>query len=117
MVTDAHKGCIAAIYLVIAVLFLILGDAYNVNWYAVFFENEHIYTLIVTALLYTTMKSKGWKRVLEIVMIWKLFYIAFNIAVLFEPFNSYRDFTSNPVICVQILWCIIGFSIFQLFRK
>lgn len=114
---DISKGIAAGTLLVLAFLFLSVGDAYNKYWFALFFENIYTYALISTVFVYATIKSKIVKRIYEVVILYFLFYIVFNIAILFEPFNSYKDFTSNPVICVQILWCIIGFSIFQLFRK
>ena len=116
MISDKVKGLIALSYLIVGIVFLSIGDAYNVNWYALFFENEHILGLLALLFVRNTIKSTAWGMVLEVAILWKLFYIVFNLAILFKPFYNYRDFTSNPVICVQILWCIIGFSIIQRFR-
>ena len=116
MISDKVKGLITLAYLIVGLVFLSVGDAYNVNWYALFFENEHVLGFLAFLFVRSTIKSIAWRRVLEIAILWKLFYIIFNLAILFEPFSNYRDFTSNPVICVQIILCIIGFSIIQRFR-
>jgi len=116
MISDRIKGLITLAYLTVGSVFLCIGDAYDTDWFTLFFENEHVLGLLAFLFVHGTIKSTSWKRVLEVAILWKLFYIVFNLAILFEPFYNYRDFTSNPVICVQILWCIIGFSIIQRFR-
>ena len=42
MISDKIKGLIALAYLIIGMVFLSVGDAHDVNWYALFFENEHV---------------------------------------------------------------------------
>jgi hypothetical protein len=117
VISNKTMACVAVAYMIAAVTFLCVGDAFNVNWYAFFFETELFLALLLLIFVRGIVKNIVYKRIFEVVIAWKVFYIVFNIAVLFKPFDSYRDFTSNPVVCVQILWCIIGFSLFQIYRK
>jgi len=103
--------------MIAAVTFLCFGDAYDVKWYAFFFETELFFALLSSLFIRNVIENINYKRIFEVVIVWKIFYILFNVAVLFKPFSSYRDFTSSPVVCTQILWCIIGFSLFQIYRK
>jgi hypothetical protein len=114
---DTLKGISAGSFLALAVLFLSIGDAFNGMWFTLFFENLYTYCLVMTIFVYKSLKSKIIKLIFEVVMLYFSFYIIFNIAILFKPFESYSDFTSNPVICAQILWGLVGFAIIQINRR
>lgn len=116
-IKDRNIWISLAAYLLAAMVFLSIGDAFSKYWYAFIRNSEHIFIVAVLFMLRDYTKKLSLKRFLEVGIVFKMFYIVFTMAVLFEPLKPFRDFTTSPVICVQMLWCLIGFSIFQMFRK